>query len=43
MAKDFKKFFQGQGHIRDKAKDIDQGQFAFFRFQYEISKCYWVI
>ena len=25
--------------IEAKAKDMDQGQRAFFRFQYEISKC----
>ena len=43
------KFFRGQGHtsrgqakdmqVEVKAKDMDQGQRAFFRFQYEISKC----
>ena len=25
--------------VEAKAKDIDQGQLTFFRFQYEISKC----
>ena len=25
--------------VEAKAKDMDQGQLAFFRFQYEISKC----
>ena len=25
--------------VEAKAKDIDQAQLAFFRFQYEISKC----
>ena len=41
------KFFRGQGltteakdmQVEARAKNMDQGQRAFFRFQYEISKC----
>ena len=28
-----------RSRVEAKAKEIDQGQRAFFRFQYEISKC----